>query len=86
MREEAVKRIAWGAAIAVTIVTGSPALAQEKPGFKDTPMLPDGKWRVHDADRPYPTIVTPGAVPAYVTAGRSATTPATERTSSRTHS
>lgn len=57
------KRIAWGAAIAVTIMTGSPALAQEKPGFKDTPVLPDGKWRVHDADRPYPTIVTPGAVP-----------------------
>lgn len=63
MREEAVKRIAWGAAIAVTIMTGSPALAQEKPGFKDTPMLPDGKWRVHDADRPYPSVVTPGAVP-----------------------
>jgi hypothetical protein len=63
MREEAVKRIAWGAAIAVTIMTGSPALAQEKPGFKDTPMLPDGKWRVHDADRPYPIVLTPGAVP-----------------------
>lgn len=31
-----------------------------KEGFRDTPLLPDGKWRVHDADRPAPTVVTPG--------------------------
>ncbi|HTA31467.1 MAG TPA: DUF1080 domain-containing protein [Candidatus Cybelea sp.] len=30
-------------------------------GFKDTPMLPDGKWHVHDPDRPQPPVVTPGA-------------------------
>lgn len=31
-------------------------------GYKDTPVLPwtDGKWRVHDPDRPFPAIVTPG--------------------------
>ncbi len=63
MREERVKRIAWGAALAAAVAAGSPAAAQEKPGFKDTPTLPDGKWKVHDADRPYPTMVTPGAVP-----------------------
>lgn len=35
--------------------------AQEKnPGYTDTPMLPDGKWRVHDGTRPQPRIVTPG--------------------------
>lgn len=35
--------------------------AQDHPvGYKDTPFLPDGKWRVHDADRPTPPIVTPG--------------------------
>ena len=39
-----------------------PAAAQEKPGFKDTPMLPDGKWRVHDADRPAPVAVAPAAI------------------------
>ncbi|WP_235976493.1 3-keto-disaccharide hydrolase [Sandaracinobacteroides hominis] len=39
------------------------ASAQEKPGFRDTPMLPDGTWRVHDPDRPYPAVVTPGAKP-----------------------
>lgn len=30
-------------------------------GYDDTPFLPDGKWRVHDATRPQPPIVTPGA-------------------------
>lgn len=63
MKEEAVKRIAWAAAIAVAAAASAPAAAQEKPGFKDTPMLPDGKWRVHDPDRPYPEVVTPAAVP-----------------------
>jgi hypothetical protein len=33
---------------------------QHKVGFKDTPMLPGGKWRVHDSDRPFPPVVTPG--------------------------
>ncbi|MEZ0496248.1 DUF1080 domain-containing protein [Sphingomonas sp. IW22] len=39
------------------------ATAQEKPGFTDTPVLPDGKWRVHDAERPAPSVVTPAANP-----------------------
>lgn len=56
------KGIAWAAAVGVAL-TGGPACSQEKPGFRDTPMLPDGKWRVHDADRPQPTVVTPGATP-----------------------
>ena len=30
------------------------------PGYKDTPMLPGGKWHVHDPDRPQPVPVTPG--------------------------
>ena len=29
-------------------------------GYDDTPYLPDGKWRVHDINRPQPAIVTPG--------------------------
>ncbi|HUP38732.1 MAG TPA: family 16 glycoside hydrolase, partial [Vicinamibacterales bacterium] len=28
-------------------------------GYDDTPMQPNGKWRVHDGNRPYPPIVTP---------------------------
>ena len=29
-------------------------------GYKDTPKQPDGKWLVHDDDRPRPVVVTPG--------------------------
>lgn len=29
-------------------------------GYKDTPMQPNGKWHVHDPDRPHPPVVTPG--------------------------
>ena len=36
------------------------AADQEKPGYKDTPMQPNGKWHVHDSDRPQPPVVTPG--------------------------
>lgn len=52
------------AAVAALTVTGaaSLAVAQDKPGFRDTPMLPGGKWHVHDPDRPAPTVVTPGPV------------------------
>ncbi len=41
--------------------TALPATAQDKPGFTDTPMLPGGQWRVHDADRPAPAVVAPAA-------------------------
>ena len=30
-------------------------------GYKDTPILEDSGFHVHDSDRPYPPIVTPGA-------------------------
>jgi len=29
-------------------------------GYTDTPMLPSGKWHVHDINRPHPPVVTPG--------------------------
>ena len=29
-------------------------------GFQDTPLLPGGKWHVHDGKRPQPPVVTPG--------------------------
>ncbi|MCS7023655.1 MAG: DUF1080 domain-containing protein [Bryobacteraceae bacterium] len=32
-------------------------------GYRDTPLLPGQKWKVHDIDRPKPRIVTPGAGP-----------------------
>ena len=30
-------------------------------GLRDSPILPGGKWHVHDPDRPQPPVVTPGA-------------------------
>ncbi len=30
-------------------------------GYTDTPMQPDGKWHVHDPNRPAPKVITPGA-------------------------
>lgn len=57
------KRIGWAAAFAIAATMGCTASAEDKPGYTDTPMLPDGKWRVHDPDRPYPEVVTPGAEP-----------------------
>jgi hypothetical protein len=32
-------------------------------GYTDTPLLPGGKWHVHDPNRPQPTVVAPGAEP-----------------------
>ncbi len=34
--------------------------AHPKVGYKDTPMLPGGRWHVHDSDRPFPKVITPG--------------------------
>jgi hypothetical protein len=32
-------------------------------GYQDTPMQANGKWHVHDGERPQPTVVTPGEQP-----------------------
>ena len=47
----------------LALAAGYGALAQTEAidGFKDTPMEPNGKWHVHDPDRPQPPVVTPGA-------------------------
>lgn len=49
-------------AILLTVVVA----AQQAPvGYDDTPMQPNGQWRVHDGKRPHPTIVTTGpGIPA----------------------
>ncbi|RKY18587.1 MAG: DUF1080 domain-containing protein [Planctomycetota bacterium] len=38
----------------------SPPQPNEPQGYSDTPLLPDGVWRVHDRDRPVPPVVAPG--------------------------
>ena len=49
---------AIGAAFAARAATNQ---VEQIDGFRDTPMLPGGKWHVHDPDRPQPRVVTPGA-------------------------
>jgi hypothetical protein len=44
-------------------VTALPAPCQDKGGYTDTPSLPGSRWRVHDAERPRPPAVSPGAAP-----------------------
>lgn len=49
--------------LVAAVVAGAACAFEEgkKPGYRDTPHLPGGQWRVHDADRPHPPVVTPGA-------------------------
>src|SRR5690606_3418688 len=63
MRRKRVRRINLAAVIAVATLAGGAAMAQDKPGFRDTPTLPDGERKVHDADRPHPEVVPPGVTP-----------------------
>lgn len=46
--------------------------AQDKPkyGYKDTPMLPGGKWHVHDSDRPLPKVIDSGTSSTQDAAGK----------------
>jgi hypothetical protein len=56
--------VALAACVAAGAVVWAADATKEKPkaieGFKDTPMQPNGKWHVHDPDRPLPPVVTPG--------------------------
>src|SRR4051812_17729030 len=47
---------------AATLLSAQPRPGSDL-GFKDTPILPNQKWHVHDPDRPYPPVVKPGATP-----------------------
>ena len=65
-------------ALAWLAAPGSPAQAQRAKktakdyptGYSDTPLLPGGKWRVHDINRPRPRVVTPGTASTQNQAGR----------------
>lgn len=47
-------------ATAVATAADPPTSAQPRVGYKDTPLLPGGKWHVHDPDRPQPPAVDAG--------------------------
>jgi hypothetical protein len=43
----------------IALVLTTTTYGQQAPvGYDDTPMQPNGKWRVHDGTRPHPAIVT----------------------------
>ena len=48
------------ALLAVPIASLAAGLVWAAEGYKDTPKQPNGKWHVHDSDRPQPSVVTPG--------------------------
>jgi hypothetical protein len=55
----AVGTMGIGLGLGLALVAGA---QQEKPklGYKDTPLLPGGRWHVHDGDRPMPPVIDPG--------------------------
>ena len=54
-----------GVAIAGAAFAGAAAqVPKGKIGYDDTPMLPGGKWRVHDGTRPQPPAVETAGTPA----------------------
>ena len=44
-----------GVVLGASLISGP----QAPTGYDDTPMQPNGKWRIHDGKRPQPAIVTP---------------------------
>lgn len=55
-------RRAWIAGAAAVAVLAGALVAQDKKkeGYTDTPVITGQKWKVHDADRAVPPVVTPG--------------------------
>jgi len=66
MTNRRIRPLPFSAALALagTLLLATAAPAAEKKdttlGYDDTPLLPDGKWRVHDVKRPRPRAITPG--------------------------
>ena len=59
-------------ALIAVAATSSLVIGQDRPklGYQDTPMLPGGKWHVHDGDRPLPKIIQPGTASTQDTQGK----------------
>jgi hypothetical protein len=55
------RQIHVGSVLVVAALSSVVVMTQQtKLGYDNTPMQPDGVWRVHDGNRPQPTVVTPG--------------------------
>ena len=51
--------VVWFVA-AATAIAAAPIVIGQQLGYDDTPLQPDGKWKIHDSKRPQPPVVTPG--------------------------
>jgi hypothetical protein len=54
----------------ILAVCGAQTAHQDSMGYTDTPMLPGGKWHVHDLNRPQPVKITAGTCSTQTTVGR----------------
>jgi hypothetical protein len=55
-----VRFVACAATMAGLCVVAGAQQDKPKVGYKDTPLLPGGKWHVHDGDRPPAPVIRPG--------------------------
>lgn len=55
----ALAEIRLASVVLLAIVLMAIVVAQAPTGYQDTPLQPDGKWRIHDGTRPQPPVVVP---------------------------
>src|SRR4051812_4946702 len=71
MMRSAAQKIAWGGVLLLAGASIGTAFAlQQNLGYSDTPILPGGKWHVHDGTRPQPKVIDPGTASTPEKAGR----------------
>ena len=75
MKKNSIVLLAFFVTLAFAALVGFQIRAsgqQHKPsiGYEDTPMLPGGKWHVHDGRRPQPPVITPGTFSSQQTPGK----------------
>jgi hypothetical protein len=58
-------KIALRCALLAIVAASAATLLAQQPGigYDDTPLQPDGRWRIHDGTRPQPMVVTPAPAP-----------------------
>jgi hypothetical protein len=55
----AIIRLTAPAALSLSLMAVALAQAPAPVGYDDTPLQPDGKWRIHDGSRPQPPVIVP---------------------------
>ncbi len=58
------------AGLGLSLPLNAPSQDKPKLGYQDTPLLPGGKWHVHDGERPQPRKIDPGTASTQEQPGR----------------